>query len=193
MSNNAFNTSKPQSWGQIRKPQNFVEALKSVGGYQKTPLTPYSNEAFPQSPENHGGYSRFEQQEALRQQELRRKRHFEITSTPLYDRHQEEIRKQIEALRMELRALVKELASLGSSVQKAIDEEIASPGKYHVSYFEKLRLFIVNLRKRVSESNSWMAISAQRKAARNVYWGNVKKSGTKFMLSSERTLATQTG
>jgi hypothetical protein len=199
------------------RPQNFLEALKSIGGQTVSSLkndvlkgtatdalnslsgniprspqlnSPYGSESnlnpfYPEWNQNPENQARIERHRA---------RHREIiNATPLYDRRQEETNKQIKRLQDELRALAKELANLGTSVQKAIEEEIASPGIYHLSFFEKLRQYISILRKQVAESKDWLAISNQRKSAQNVYWGNVKQSGTKFMLSHERTLATQTG
>jgi hypothetical protein len=126
-------------------------------------------------------------------EERKRQRLKELNLTPLYDRRQQEIEAQIKALRDELRLLAQELGQLGSSVQIAIDQEIENPGTYHISYFEKLKKFIINLRKQVSQSANWLEISSQRKQAKRYYWGQVKKSGTKYMLSSERNMVTQTG
>ena len=79
------------------------------------------------------------------------------------------------------------------SLQKAIEAEIENPGTYHVNFFEKLKKFIIQLRKQVAESGNWLEISNQRKVAQRHYWGNVKKSGTKYMLSHDRSVATQPG
>lgn len=221
-SNNVFQSSKKKP---VRRAQNFVEALKSIGGstvksVQKDlvqgtgrdminsvtgganpdlpprfPGTQPSNEwgSQPHAPGRNPEWLK-QREDAIRAQERGRKRHQEIVSAkPLFDRRQEEVKAQIKALQDELKALAQDIKSLGVGTQKAIEEEVVNPGSYHISFFEKLRNFVVALRKQVKESGNWLELSAQRKQAKNVYWGNVKKSGTKYMMSQERTLATQTG
>jgi hypothetical protein len=200
---------KPKS---TRTPQNFAEALKSIGGYTvqsaKRDLIgptvkdivntftggPTTN----QSLENNRSADSWNN-EWLRQKEIdaeveRRRRHQEVLATPVYDRHAEETKAQINALRQELKALAKELGTLANSTAKAIDEEIENPGTYHVNFFVKLKKFIIMLRQQVADSKNWLDVSYARKSAKNYYWGaGVGKSGTKYMLSSERYMATSAG
>ncbi len=199
----------------IQSSENFVVALKSIGGQVVKsakddliiPATQDFVNALAGGPGNLGrgssgsevsqnqDYWKREQidQEELERQQLRRLRHQELTATPIYDRHSEEVKSQIEALRKELQALAKDLGSMASSTLKAIDEEVANPGTYHLNFFEKLRQFIILLRKQINDSQNWLELAYARKAAKSRYWGNVGKSGTKFMLSSERSVATSTG
>lgn len=198
----------------VRQSENFVEALKSIGGHTaksfkddlikgtagdllssltgsgKSPKSPYEQAGHDSWPESWLN-------QAERRQEKddpnRLDRHREVVSTPIYDRQQEEVKAQIDALRQELRALAKEMAGLGQSVQKAVEEEVVNPGTYHIGFFEQLKRYIKLLRKQVSESKNWLALSAQRKQSQKHYWGQVQKSGTKFMLSQERYMATQAG
>lgn len=169
-----------------RQPQNFVEALKSVGGHTSQPINDEnlaSLDYLKSSEENWPSY----QEKALR-------RHQEVlNATPLYDRREEEVKAQIKALQDELKALAKDLANLSLTTQKALDEEIASPGHYHVSFFEKLRHFIINLRKQVANANNWLELSYARRKSKQYYWSGVQKGGTKFMLSQERYMATSAG
>lgn len=208
-----------QPLNQTKKPkpkpnqQSFVEALKSVGSgvastvkhdvikpiasdawdsLVKTPNNPKPVESKPAASWDTDWLK--QREEEIRQQEKAKRRHQELLAAkPLFDRQAEETKAQIKAIQDELKALAKDMAGLGSSLQQAIEEEIVSPGAYHVSFFEKLRTFIVQLRKQVSESANWLEASAARKAAKGSYWGNVKKHGTKYMLSDERSKATQAG
>jgi hypothetical protein len=75
----------------------------------------------------------------------------------------------------------------------AIEEEVTTPGTYHLNFFEKLKQFIILMRKQVQDSQSWLEMSYSRKKAQNGYWSGFKKSGTKFSLSSERYMATSSG
>ena len=202
--------SKPQKKKRFRQPQNFAEALKSIGGHSQDhlrnnpsgsiDLSKTSSSNISSGTESSEVLFKGEQlsKEVLQEQELIDKqrhlaRHKEVTSTPVYDRREEAVKKQIESLRNELKALASELAAISLSIQKAIEEEISHPGTYHVNFFEKLRFLIVTIRKKANDSQSWLDISMQRKASKNVYWGNVKKSGTKYMLSSERNMVTNVG
>ena len=204
--NQKSSSSQGGSGSTQRSHANFIEALKGIGGQTTKSLThdviggvgrdfvqslTGSNS---QSSENNFSDERTnntEQQihEAIWRQERQR----ELSATPLFSRKEEENKAKIKAIQEELKALAKELAGLDRSLQKAIEEEIINPGSYHVNFFEKLRRIIINLRKQVNDSANWLEISAERKAARSGFWGNVKTSGSKFLMSSEHTVATQSG
>lgn len=205
----ANSTSKPKI---KRQSQNFVEALKSIGGHTLQSVNQdviggfgrdlmsgvfggpsQSPDAFPNNNPYSPDYLKAQEQEWQRQQE-KQQRHREIlNATPLYDRREEEIKKQIQALQNELKALAKDLQNLSLTTQAALNEEVAHPGQYHVNFFEKLRRFIITLRKQVADANNWLDLSYQRRQAKQHYWGGVRKGGTKFMLSQERYMATSAG
>lgn len=202
---------KPTKKQVSRQPQNFVEALKSIGGHtlksaSNDLIKPIGNDvmsAFTGSPTWSSGsetslspdqWSQEFSGTRERDRELfRYRRHQEIIAQPVYDRHEEEVKAQIEAIQKELRLLAQELGSMGDSIQKAIETEIASPGTYHLHFFDRLRRFIILLRKQVTDSKNWLEVSYARKQAKNVFWGNVNKSGTKYLLSSEHSVATSAG
>lgn len=122
----------------------------------------------------------------------------EITSLRVQERMifkqaEEEVRLQIEAIRLELIKLIKEAQKISEEVKVAAVQAPVEPGIYHVSFFEQLRNLIIFLRKNVCESRNWLATCNSRAKKRNFYWGQVKKSGTKFMLSQERYMSTQAG
>jgi len=117
-------------------------------------------------------------------------------------RHQERIiwRQEEEKVRLQIAAILEELKKLAAATKnlaketKVANEQVpASPGEYHISFFEKLRQTLILIRKRVEDSASWLAAFNQRAKKRNFYWAQVRKAGTKFMLSHERYMATQVG
>ncbi len=182
---------------------NFVEALKGigsqtassishdvVGGVSKDFLAAFTGS--PNARPNNYESSR-DIEAKIRAESEHLKRHKEITETKIFDRKEIEAKAKIEAIKDQLRLLVKDLAAMDLQLEKAIEEEIVSPGTYHVTFFEKMRKFIIDLRKRVVESANWLATSYGRQQDQKSYWGNVKRSGTKYMLSQERTVATQAG
>ncbi|OGV96416.1 hypothetical protein A2W24_04790 [Microgenomates group bacterium RBG_16_45_19] len=196
-------TTRPQ-------PQNFVEALKSIGGQTVSSLghdviggvgRDALNSIFGGSPRSADGFypdqtqaeSALSQERLWRQAMERQARLKEVQTTPIYDRREEEVKAQIKALQDQLKALAKDLTHLSLSAQKAIDTEIAHPGQYHVAFFEKLRRFILLLRQQVNDANSWLEASYARRRAKQFFWGGVQKSGTKFLLSQERQVAISAG
>ena len=102
------------------------------------------------------------------------------------------LKPQIEAVREQLKMLAASLKSLSLDVQKAVSEVPVQPGIYHLNFMERLKSIIKILREQIEDSRSWLALSTNRKKQKG-YWSMFKKHGTKFGLSSERTIATQAG
>lgn len=174
-----FAVTKPRNQ-YTKQPQNFAEALKSIGGHFQSPEDSIN------TPETTSFESQESSQKLMRHKEV-------LNTTPIYDRRQEEVKAQIKQIQEELRALAKDLTNLSLTTQKALNEVIVNPGTYHISYLEKLRRFVINLRKQVQNANNWLELSYHRRQSKQHYWGSVKQSGTKFMLSQERYMATSAG
>lgn len=102
------------------------------------------------------------------------------------------IKQELEAVRTELKALSQAIKQFSAEVDKAIHDEPIEPGIYHVNFYQRLRSLLLLLREQIDDSRSWLMVSSGRKKKKQ-YWGLYKKHGTKFGLSSERTMATQTG
>ena len=101
---------------------------------------------------------------------------------------------QIKALQEELKKLVNETEGLSREIKTAAVQAIVEPGTYHLNFFERLQKLIKLIRKKVQESKTWLVEwNSYSKRKRNFYWTQVKKSGTKYMLSSERYMSTQAG
>jgi len=197
--NQKSSTSQGNAFGQ-KSHANFIEALKSIGSQTAHSVSHDVlggvGHDFVQNLTGNGFASTeipFSHEEQINQEVQRIARQRELNETKVFDRKAEEIKVRVEVIRDELKMLAKELAGMDVSIEKAIEEEIANPGTYHVSFFEKLRRLILDLRKRVVDSSSWLETANYRKAAQAGYWGQVQKSGTKFLLSQERTMATQAG
>ena len=127
--------------------------------------------------------SRFRQQlaELQRQQEA------------FASRQTAEIRQQILALKQEIQTFAKSAGEFAQEVQKATAQIPSRPGIYHKNFFIHLREVIMTLRKRVESSRNWLATANARAGKRGFYWGQISKSGTKYMLSSERYMVMSTG
>jgi hypothetical protein len=106
---------------------------------------------------------------------------------------EQETKLQIAAVLEELKQISFSTKKLAKEVKVASEQVPADPGVYHINFFERLRKTLVFLRKKIDESATWLSAFNQRSKKRNYYWGQVKKSGGKFMLSQERYMATQAG
>jgi hypothetical protein len=139
----------------------------------------------------------------IRSQETRRERkRFQFTQEfadlrrqekMIFTRKEQQTKLQIKAIQEELKKLAESTESLAQEVKVATMQVSVEPGVYHLAFLERLRQFIALFRKRIEESRSWLSLANQRAKRRSHYWAQVKKSGTKFMLSQERYMATQAG
>lgn len=102
------------------------------------------------------------------------------------------LKEQIEAIRVELKALAASIKNLSTDIQKTVTELPVDPGVYHKNFFERIRSILQLLREQVDDSRTWLSLHNGRKQKRG-FWGMYKKHGTQFGLSNERTLATQAG
>ncbi len=126
--------------------------------------------------------------EQQRQFATRRRQEFLV-----FSQKEETRRKEIITLQEELQKLVEEIQDVSQEVDTAVSQQLVNPGIYHANFFDKLRQLIKLLRQRVHDSRTWLATFNQRAQAKLGYWGQVQTSGTKFMLSQERYMVTQTG
>ncbi len=185
---NTINPFKPANSSQNKKPfsripDSFVEALKDLGRNPTSSPTPDAFEWQRQQLEQEHRL-RLQQQQAF---EKRRRQEFLVFS------QKEEARKhEIESLQEQLKLLVEEVKDLSQEIDIAVSQQVVNPGVYHINFFERLRLFIKIMRKKIQDSQTWLSLFNHRSSQRG-YWGQVQNSGTKFMLSQERYMVTQTG
>lgn len=111
----------------------------------------------------------------------------------LFMRSENEAKAQVKAIQQEIQLMAKSVGELAHEAQVTAFQAPANPGIYHKRFFEQLLNYIKTLRAKAAESKNWLQTQNARSSKRNGYWGNVQKSGTKFMLSSERYMVTSTG
>ncbi|MBP8590855.1 hypothetical protein KBI33_00070 [Candidatus Shapirobacteria bacterium] len=106
----------------------------------------------------------------------------------------------VEALKREIKEEVEKIKETCTGLSQELDNTAAQenllptpPSRNLFSFLENLLKTLRALREKIEDSQVWLAASAQRQSRRNFFWGQVKKSGSKFLLSSDRTPATQTG
>lgn len=216
-------TGKQQSVSVPKKPQvnhnNFIEALKSnaqsmasdvatglttdlfggmmndaadsLFGGSSAPKSQYPEINFDEF--MHSQDNELEIQKRLHFQQMSRE--FNQTEQVLFDRKQEELTKKIELIRQEMQALARSVVRLESSSSRIVFEEIVDPGTYHLSLFEKVLLFLRQIKKRVDASANWLSMHQERGKSKSYFWqqANAKVGGTKYLLSEERSKQTQMG
>lgn len=111
----------------------------------------------------------------------------------IYSRKDREVQLQVQALQHEILELTKAGAELSAEVEVAAFNLPPEAGKYHINFFERLRNLIKALKSKIQESSFWLAEWNKKAQKKNYYWRQAKKSGTMFMLSGDRQVATQTG
>jgi len=181
---------------------NFLEALRDLGkgviSEAKIQVTKAITDDVPQSfglaPGDSFSVDQLKAAEAAgeRKAEIRFNNRFQEERL-LFLRSEAESKQQITAIQAEIQMLAKSAGELAHEVQVATFQAPANPGVYHRNFFAQLKSLIAAIRVRVQESRHWLAATNSRASKRGFYWGQVSKSGTKFMLSSERYMVTSTG
>ncbi len=127
---------------------------------------------------------------------LRQKEFIHREEKVLFTREQRETQQQVTSLQEEIKKLAKATSNLASEAKEAevaAMQTLPEVGVYHVSFFDRLKKMIAELRVQIEESSLWLAAWNKKAQKRNFYWGQFKKSGSKFLLSSDRYMATQAG
>jgi len=183
------------------KYQNFVEAFKDIGSsIGKAVTQDVIKDTAQNQPNLPTSQEDFKFEDYLNQQERKiraqERAHFETIRREekiIYSREQQQVKIQIETLQTQIKELGQEQIGLIKEVQQASFQAVVNPGVYHQNFFERLIHLIKIAKKKVAESRTWLHLHNHRAQKRGYYWQNVKKSGTKFMLSHERYMATQAG
>jgi hypothetical protein len=194
--------------------QNILESLKDIGSstadaFKKDVVRPqdFMDQIFGPSslPRNYSG--EITPGEAVEMNEVfsgKREENEKLKKQIAYEkrlREEDEIRMQKKSneLKIQLHALMEEVAALAQTTQGLSDEiKVAAmqapvePGVYHVIFFEKLIEFIKSFRKKVEDASVWLHATNTRAQKKN-FWARYKKHGGKFLLSGEHYLTRSAG
>lgn len=208
MNDNQKQKSKGLSVGRQGQKQikhtNVLESLKGVGGantsqeflnqllgkrYEKT----HSGEISP------GETLEFDEVLSGRHEETLKLRKQIALERRLREEEKARVEKKTNELRLQLNAIIQEVALLSQTTQELAQEtQIAAmqapvePGVYHVIFFEKLLEFIKSFRKKIGEAKVWLHASNNRAQKKN-YWVRYKKHGGKFFLAADHYLTRSAG
>ncbi len=107
-------------------------------------------------------------------------------------RENQEIQYKLNNIVDELQRLATASVVLEKEVIEATGQKIVNPGKYHLTFFEWLLIEIRQARIQVEDANAWLTTVSSKNGKKKNYWTMYKKHGTKFGLSGERSVSTQT-
>lgn len=111
----------------------------------------------------------------------------------LFTREQKETQRQVSALQEDIKKMAKATGELAREVEIASMQNTPVTGDYHVNFFIRLRKLISTFKSQIQESSFWLSAWNKKSQKKNYYWGQFKKSGSKFLLSADRYMATQAG
>jgi len=173
----------------ISRPNGFLEAFKASAANSQATALPTElrpgndfsvSEAFRAEE-----YKKQEKEQRFR--EIMMAKQHEDEDRQRFLNKQKEVEKQIEFLRDAILKIAKSTQNFSSEVEKTAFQAPANPGKYHLGFFETLKNSLELIKKRLDDSASWMQEFNKRKDHAPFFWTQFKKSGTKYMLSSERS------
>lgn len=189
-------TQKGQN-NRTRLPKGLFEALRDLPGDVLSDAKDQMGFSAPKNPQNQQETAdSFQQEERLRElfslhvnraQEVRREEHL------VFSAKEQETKNKVDQLIAEVGKMAGAVKELEDQVQAAAFIAPVSPGVYHETFFEKLISFIKAMTKNVNDASNWLSTSTSKAKKNPYYWQQVKKSGTKYLLSSERYMATQAG
>ena len=216
MDNQTYSQSKPKSKSRPA-PANFLEALRDLGASASQGVTnqvkDIGSEAwnqisgnFPDYPDFPSSYptqplsprkpfeSGFPSESELK---YRRQAFFERQKAAqekvVFRKEDQQTKLQIQSLQEEIKKLANSTQNLAQEVQVAAMQAPVDPGSYHVSFFEKLRQVIRDIKKRIDDSATWLSTMNVKGKKQSYYWSQVGKSGTKYLLSQERYMTNSAG
>ncbi|GEM_PF-6594819 len=173
----------------ISRPNGFLEAFKASAANSRVDALPSElrpGNDFSVSEAFRAEESKKQEKEQRFREIMMAKQH-EDEDRQRFLNKQKEVEKQIESLRDAILKIAKSTQNFSSEVEKAAFEAPVNPGKYHLGFFETLKRSLELIKKRLDDSASWMQEFNKRKDHVPFFWAQFKKSGTKYMLSSERS------
>jgi molecular chaperone GrpE (heat shock protein) len=107
----------------------------------------------------------------------------------LLNQRQNELENTIKELQTEIRNLTKSTDNLNQDVQNVALENIPEVSEYQINFLTRIKNFIINFRKNISEASSWLESFSKKKRKRNYFWSMAKskKGGEQYLMSSEHS------
>ena len=106
--------------------------------------------------------------------------------------HTQEIKSEIDSLRLEIKKLVQSSQNLDLEIVQAVEQNIPQANEYQLSFLQRIKKLIVSFRQNVDESCLWLNSLNHKKSRKNAFWGNVKNKkngGEQYLFSSEHSVS----
>lgn len=104
----------------------------------------------------------------------------------------DELKKSVEAIQQEIKKLVKTTENLNTDVEKVALDPITEVSEYQLRFLNRIKTFISNLRKNLSQASTWLESFQTKKRKKNAFWVNVKNKkggGEQYLFSGEHSAA----
>lgn len=118
--------------------------------------------------------------------------HLEQEQKLLFDSRQKELEKTIENLRQEIKKLAAATQGLQKDVEKVAINPITEVNEYQLSFLERIRVFISNFTKDISQASLWLEHFSAKNKKKNHFWNQVKSKkggGEQYLFSNEHSVA----
>jgi hypothetical protein len=105
------------------------------------------------------------------------------------NQHQDEVRREIEELLLEIKKLAKSTDNLEQAVKMAVEQPIVEFTAYERNFLYRIKNLISQFRTNVSEASNCFEMFQSRKKKKNAFWNKAKSGGQKYMDSGEHAVA----
>jgi len=181
----------------------FARALAEARGGQSSEdqFASPKNKDYQNSPLNLDE-QQLQQAEKLKRERMRQQRYREINpieAHDVYNAKQEQVKKEIDSIRYELRMLSKEVVAFEKDVDLTLMSNVAEPGQtgtYFITFFQQLRAWIQLLRAKVHSARTWATtFTSKKRKSKNtpgmeIGGKNYEQTATIFdMMHHERSTA----
>jgi hypothetical protein len=118
--------------------------------------------------------------------------HLQQEQNTLLKSQQGELKRSIEAIQQEIKKLVKTTENLNADVEKIALDPIVEISEYQLHFLDRVKTFIANLRRNLSQASTWMESFQTKKRKKNAFWSKVKNKksgGEQYLFSGEHSAA----
>jgi hypothetical protein len=118
--------------------------------------------------------------------------HLQHEENVLFNQHQKELQRTLEGLREDIQKLASATNNLEKDVENVVISPITEVNEYQLNFFNRIRIFISNMRQNINQAGVWMEAFSAKKKKRNIFWNNVKnkkKGGEQYLFSEEHSSA----
>jgi hypothetical protein len=106
----------------------------------------------------------------------------------LFSTHEHNLKETIDSLRLEIKKLVATTENLDVDIQNIPLESTSDVSEYQINFLERIKNFIINFRKNISEASNWLDSFNTKKKKKNYFWSvarNKKQGGEQYLMSGE--------